>query len=172
MGKLGGMQDDHEILPLVNPQGEVIGQAARQECHQGPGKLHPVVHLHVFNSAGQIFLQKRSMNKDVFPGRWDTAVGGHIADAETPAEALKREASEEIGLSGFIAQALGTHIIETAYESEFVYVFVTTYDGPLNPNPDELDDGRFWTQAQIEDHIGTETFTPNFEQDYPLIKRL
>ena len=155
-----------EILPLVNAGGEVIGRAERRDCHQGPGRLHPVVHLHVFNRAGDIYLQKRSAGKDIFPGYWDTAVGGHIADGETPEAALRREAEEEIGLSGFIPQALGTHIIDTCYESEFVYVFATRYDGPLNPNPDELEDGRFWTQTEIEDNLGIGVFTPNFEQDY------
>jgi len=160
------MVHDDEILPLVNARGEVIGQAPRALCHQGPGRLHPVVHLHVFNRAGDIYLQKRSAGKDIFPGYWDTAVGGHIADGETPEAALRREAQEEIGLSGFTSQALGTHAIDTPYESEFVYVFVTMHDGPLRPNPDELEDGRFWTKTEIEDNLGAGVFTPNFEQDW------
>lgn len=157
---------DDEILPLVNTRGDVIGKAPRAVCHQGPGLLHPVVHLHVFNRDNEIYLQKRSASKDILPGYWDTAVGGHIADGERPEEALVREAEEEIGLIGFIPYALGTHTIDTCYESEFVYVFAARHDGPLHPNPDELDDGRFWSRAEIEDKLGTGIFTPNFEQDW------
>ena len=67
-----------EWFPLVNEKGETIGKATRKECHNGSKMLHPVVHLHIFNKAGDLYLQKRSINKDIQPGKWDTAVGGHI----------------------------------------------------------------------------------------------
>lgn len=65
-----------EVFPIVNEQGETIGSATRKECHFGSFRLHPVVHLHIFNSQGELYLQKRNMNKDIQPGKWDTAVGG------------------------------------------------------------------------------------------------
>ena len=68
-----------EWFPLVDEKGETIGKATRKECHSGSKMLHPVVHLHIFNKAGDLYLQKRSINKDIQPGKWDTAVGGHIA---------------------------------------------------------------------------------------------
>ena len=52
-----------EIFPIVNAEGEVIGSATRTECHAGTFILHPVVHLHIFNSAGELYLQKRVMTK-------------------------------------------------------------------------------------------------------------
>ena len=67
-----------EWFPLVNEEGETIGKATRKECHSGSKLLHPVIHLHIFNKDGDLYLQKRSMNKDIQPGKWDTAVGGHI----------------------------------------------------------------------------------------------
>lgn len=72
-----------EIFPLVNEEGVVIGKATRQECHSGSFLLHPVVHLHVFNSRGQLYLQKRALNKDIQPGKWDTSVGGHVGYYES-----------------------------------------------------------------------------------------
>ena len=72
-----------EWFPLVNEEGETIGKATRRECHSGSKQLHPVIHLHIFNDAGELYLQKRSMNKDIQPGKWDTAVGGHIDYGET-----------------------------------------------------------------------------------------
>lgn len=80
-----------EWFPLVNEEGETIGKATRKECHSGRKLLHPVIHLHIFNKDGDLYLQKRSMNKDIQPGKWDTPVGGHIDYGESVEEALRRE---------------------------------------------------------------------------------
>ena len=91
-----------EWFPVVNEQGETIGKATRKECHSGSKILHPVVHLHIFNESGDLYLQKRSMSKDIQPGKWDTAVGGHIDYGETVETALRREVREELGVVDFI----------------------------------------------------------------------
>ena len=57
-----------EMLPLIEPNGLVYGQAARSWCHSGTKPLHPVVHLHLVDRFGRIYLQKRSMTKDLLPG--------------------------------------------------------------------------------------------------------
>ena len=76
------MRDNqNELLPLVTPDGKVTGSATRGECHGGSKLLHPVVHLHVFNSNGQLYLQLRPKWKDIQPGKWDTAVGGQMGRA-------------------------------------------------------------------------------------------
>ena len=90
-----------EWLPIVDEKGEVTGQAPRSICHSGSKLLHPVVHLHITNDRHELFLQKRSMKKDLLPGMWDTAVGGHIGVNEKVEDALKREASEELGITDF-----------------------------------------------------------------------
>ena len=66
-----------ELFPIIDEQGHTIGKATRKECHNGSKLLHPVIHLQIFNKYGNLYLQKRAMNKDIQPGKWDTAVGGH-----------------------------------------------------------------------------------------------
>ena len=73
----------NEIFPVVDTDGRVMGKASRRECHNGSKILHPVVHLQLFNSRGDLYLQKRALHKDIQPGKWDTAVGGHIDYGES-----------------------------------------------------------------------------------------
>ena len=79
------MQDNlQERFPIVDDEGHVVGAATRGECHNGSRLLHPVVHLHVFNPTGEVYLQKRPAWKDIQPGKWDTSVGGHMDYGKTP----------------------------------------------------------------------------------------
>ena len=155
-----------EWFPLMNEEGETIGKATRKECHNGSKLLHPVVHLHIFNEAGDLYLQKRPMTKDIQPGKWDTAVGGHVDYGETTEEALRREVREELGITDFTPQFIARYVFESSIEKELVNTFRTTYTGEITPDPTELDGGRFWSQAEIMENLGKGLFTPNFEQEY------
>ncbi len=125
-----------ERFPLVDEEGTVVGVATRGACHNGSRLLHPVVHLHVFNAEGELYLQKRPEWKDIQPGKWDTAVGGHMDYGETPEDALIREVREELGITDFTPEFMGK------------------------------DGGRFWTIQEIHEAIGKGVLTPNFEMEF------
>ena len=154
-----------EMLPLVDKEGNITGAASRGECHNGSMLLHPVVHLHIYNSKGELYLQKRPIWKDIQPGKWDTAVGGHIDLGEHVEQALRREAKEELGLEDFTPTALQTYIFQSECEKELVFPYKTVYDGPIQPSS-ETDGGRFWSKEELEEAFGKGIFTPNFEQEY------
>jgi isopentenyldiphosphate isomerase len=158
-----------ELFPLVDEQGNLIGKATRSECHNGTFWLHPVVHLHVLNSSGQLFLQKRAMNKDTQPGKWDTSVGGHVSYGETIEQALQREVFEEIGISAYKPIAVQRYVWQSSVEKELVNTFYTIYDGVFEINQEEIDSARFWTIDEIQQQIGQGLFTPNFEYDFNLL---
>lgn len=161
------MKDNiNEMFPLVDEQGNIIGAISRGEAHSGSKKLHPVVHLHVFNSNGDLYLQKRPAWKDIQPSKWDTACGGHIDLGEDVKTALKREVREELGITDFTPQDMGHYVFESAREKELVYVHKTIYDGEVQPSKDELDGGKFWSRDEILTNIGKNVFTPNFENEY------
>ena len=161
------MKDNQdELFPVVDEDGNVIGSATRGECHSGSKLLHPVVHLHLFNSAGELFLQKRPEWKDIQPGKWDTAVGGHIDYGEMPEDALRREVREELGITGFTPEFVTKYVFESSRERELVYVHRCVYDGPIRPSASELDGGRFWTLQEIHEAMGKGILTPNFESEF------
>ncbi len=157
--------NDLEMLPLVDAEGNVIGQATRGQCHNGSYLLHPVVHLHVFNSAGELFLQKRPDWKDIQPGRWDTAVGGHVDYDESVEAALHRETREEIGLTDFVPVFLLKYVFESARERELVHVFRTTTDQQPRLS-EEVADGCFFALDEIRTLLDHNFLTPNFEQEW------
>ena len=163
--------NNSERFPLVDETGSVVGCATRGECHSGSNLLHPVVHLHLFDSKGNLYLQQRPLWKDIQPGKWDTAVGGHIDYSEEVADALRREVREELGIEDFVPRFLMSYIFESEREREFVYVYSAVYDGAVCPS-DELDGGRFWSMDEIAAAIGNGVLTPNFEQEFIKLKSI
>ncbi|NLJ06290.1 MAG: NUDIX domain-containing protein [Sphingobacteriales bacterium] len=158
-----------EWLPLVDTEGNITGKAPRTLCHQGKGLLHPVVHLHVFNDKNELYLQKRPMDKKIQPGKWDTAVGGHISWGNTLEQGLYREVEEEIGLKNFNPVFVKKYVWETKYESELIFMFLAQTKQKITYNPDELADGKFWKIEEIKSSLGKDVFTPNFEHEFPIL---
>lgn len=153
-----------ELFPVLDEAGNVVGKASRGECHNGSRLIHPVVHLHLLNSRGELYLQKRPAWKDIQPGKWDTAVGGHVDYGETIEEALRREVREEIGLEGFTPEKICHYLYDSDREREMVYVYRATWDGEVNPSA-ETDGGRFWSIEELRANLGKEVLTPNFEME-------
>lgn len=160
-----------EWFPVVEPSGIVVGRSARDYCHSGKKPLHPVIHIHIVDRFGRIYLQKRSMKKDIQPGKWDTAVGGHVSYGESILEAVFREASEELGLLAFNPIYVTSYVFESPIERELVNVFAAVGSFDLKPDLDEVDEGRWWPISEIEENIGKSVFTPNFESEYSEIAK-
>jgi isopentenyldiphosphate isomerase len=161
-----------EWFDIVNPDGKIIGRAPRSAVHGNPDLLHPVVHIHIINSKGEIFLQKRSKDKDIQPSKWDTAVGGHIQSGETMDHALRRETEEEMGISFAKFKPFFRYVMRNEIESELIHGFLIEEEGPFYPNPNEIIEARFWKSSEIEEALGTGIFTPNFEKEYELLLKI
>jgi isopentenyl-diphosphate delta-isomerase type 1 len=161
-----------EWFDLVDEEGRVTGKATRVQCHDGSKPLHPVVHVHIFNSDCRLLLQKRRMDKDIQPGKWDTSIGGHIQSGEVVEDAIKRESLEEVGIEIDLDHliALDRYVYESDVEKELVHSYAYVYDGPITFQESEIDEVRFLTYDEINDFIAHDQTTPNFVYEFALIR--
>src|SRR6185369_4392075 len=127
-----------EIFDVVNEQDEVIGRQPRNEVHR-LGLLHRAVHVLVFNSRGEVFLQQRSLSKDRQPGLWDSSASGHLDSGEDYDACAVRETREELGLElQSTPQRLFKLPASPETDQEHIWVYRCQAEGPFSLCPDEI----------------------------------
>ncbi|HZL42048.1 MAG TPA: NUDIX domain-containing protein [Verrucomicrobiae bacterium] len=138
-----------EIFDIVNERDEVIDRRPRSEVHR-LGLRHRAVHALVFNSGGQIFLQKRSMKKDRQPGLWDSSASGHVDSGEDYDHAVGRELTEELGLR---LPAAPRRLFKAGVcpdtDQEFVWVYRCEAEGPFDLHPLEIERGGWFDRDEV-----------------------
>ena len=162
-----------EYFDIYDEAGNRIGRALRSECHGNPALLHHTSHVVIFHPDGErLLLQKRSRNKDIQPGKWDTAVGGHVDCGEDYLTAARRELREELGVSEFPGELryLFDSKIRNSIESEDVRVYGLTFAGPFRFQTEEIDEIRFWTKEELADLENRKLFTPNLVSELALLR--
>ncbi|MDB6067396.1 MAG: Nudix hydrolase [Pedosphaera sp.] len=138
-----------EVFDIVNERDEVVGQEKRRTVHR-LGLKHRAVHVLVFNRRGELFLQKRSMTKDTYPGVWDSSTSGHVDTGESYDACAVRELWEEIGLKTEQAPRRLFKLdarLETG--EEFVWVYRHESEGPFTLHPEEIETGGWFEPAEI-----------------------
>jgi isopentenyl-diphosphate delta-isomerase type 1 len=153
-----------EIFDVVNERDEVIGRETRNEVHRR-GLRHRAVHVLIFNRAGSLFLQKRSMKKDKHPGVWDSSSSGHLDCGENYDACAIRELREEIGLDVKICpqRVLRIQACEDTGQ-EFVWVYRGEAEGPFTLHPDEIERGDWFAPEHVTRWVNErpEDFAPAF----------
>jgi len=130
-----------EIFDVVNERDEVLDRKPRSEVHR-LGLMHRAVHVLVFNAAGQVFLQKRSIKKDRQPGVWDSSASGHVDSGEDYDACAVRELGEEIGLRlSKPPERLFKLGPSPETDQEHVWVYRCIAEGPFVLDPEEIERG-------------------------------
>ena len=166
---------DNEMLDLVDDRNRIIGRVSRGNVHGNPSLQHRAVHVFVRNSDGDLFLQKRSGDKRIQPGKWDTSVGGHVQAGQSYEEAAWREASEELGIApedSFPLQFSHEYVWKSDVETEHVRTYLLDYEGPFKLQAEEVEEGRFWSVGELRAAVGTGFLTPNLEEELRLLNIL
>ena len=159
---------EKEELDIVDSKDEPVASAQREEAHK---KLlrHRAIQVFVLNKAGKIFLQKRSKKKDVFPGKYECSVSGHVQKGETPEQAAVRELKEELGIEAKPEQLkeLFQLKIEFPPEHEIVRQYILEgYDGQITLDPEEVERGGYITLDDLAKRINETEFDPIFLAGY------
>lgn len=160
-----------EVFDVVDEENRVVGRASRKEVHRNPELIHRVAHVLVFDTSGELFLQKRSRRKDIQPGKWDTSVGGHVDLGESVEAAALREMREELGIREAPIEFLYSYLHRSEVESEFVSTYRCTWNGPIEIQPEEIEEGRFWSWEEIR-RSDPQLFTGNFLDEMERFKTL
>jgi isopentenyldiphosphate isomerase len=143
-----------EIFDVVNERDEVVGQNTRREVHR-LGLKHRAVHVLVFNARGEIFLQKRSLKKDIAAGKWDSSSSGHLDTGEVYDACAVREVREEIGLH-LTKPPLRLFKIDACPETgwEFCWIYRSESEGPFVLHPDEIETGGWFALDAVTKWVG------------------
>ncbi len=150
----------NEKVAVVDKNNQVKGWAYRAQI-RAQGLPHRATYILVFNSSKELFVQKRTMTKDVYPGYYDVATGGVVLFGESYEESAARELEEELGIREV---ALSPHF-------DFYYgdgsnrvwgrLFTCTYDGDMTLQEEEVESGSFMDLATIRERTERDSFTPD-----------
>jgi isopentenyl-diphosphate delta-isomerase type 1 len=144
-----------ELLYEVDANDRPLGARRRGDVHR-LGLLHRSVHILVFNSRGELLLQKRSMAKDISPGLWDTSAAGHVDFGESYDDCARRELGEELGIANPVNLRCLFKLPASEHTGwEFVRVYRLVHDGPLVPNAAEIDTGRWFSADAVDAWIAS-----------------
>jgi isopentenyl-diphosphate delta-isomerase type 1 len=132
-----------EYFDVVDQHDRVLRPERRSVVHREK-LLHRAVHIFVFNSSGDIFLQRRSLTKDSAPGKWVSSCSGHVDSGEDYETAALRELGEEIGLYDPLQfQPVFKEAACAPTGNEFVWVYTCRSDGPFVLDPEEVSEGKW-----------------------------
>jgi len=143
-----------EFFYVVDENDNVVGKASREECHSNPSLIHRSVYVFVLNKRGEIFIQRRSLEKDLYPGFYTASATGHVNYGEDYEEAAKRELKEELNIDAPL-ERLGKVKSFSETEREISMIYICRYDGEIRINRKEIIEGSFMSMEDIEEDLKT-----------------
>jgi len=142
------MQDEQFIV--VNEKDDVVGYKSRYECHHNKFLIHRAIDVAIFNKKGKLVMQKRSMQKDLYPGYYALSASGHVSKGETYGQAANRELKEEMGVTGIDLKRVDTFLVSAKSETEMVTLYKGTYDGEYSFPFDEVESLFFFSSPELQ----------------------
>jgi len=165
-----------EELILVDELDREIGRRAKSDCHTGNGILHRAFSIFVFNGQGQLLLQRRSVEKPLWPDYWSNTCCSHPRAGEAMEEAVSRRLAQELGIECDL-EFLYKFKYHAQYgavgaEHEYCWVYFGRYDGTLDVNEREIAEWRYVDIDTFESEVAAspERFTPWLKMEWAQIR--
>lgn len=144
--------NQQEIFDVVDKDDHVVGKATRRQVHQNKSLIHRSIGVCVFNSHGELFLQKRSASKDTDPLTWTISCSGHVLSGDDYETTAHRELKEELGVDTAIKQ-VGKLFCLAPAETEISMIYTAYHEGPFTLHPDEIEEGTFFTRKELFEYL-------------------
>lgn len=162
--------DQNELFVVVDEKDRVMGYKSRFACHHDKTLIHRAAGLIIFDDKGRTLLQQRSATKDIRPGYWTNAVGGHVTKGESYKQAIQRELREELGIVVPV-RFYKKFLYSYAHETEVETVFTAVSNGPFYPNRTEIHEVTYMSKEELQQHYhsGTLKLTELSEYIFKLI---
>lgn len=149
-----------EEVTIVDEKNTILGSALRAVMRRD-GLIHRASYVLVLNSRGQLFVQERTLTKDIFPGYLDLCAGGVVLAGESYEESALRELDEELGVRGagltFLFDFYGEYLGQRVWGG----AFSCTADGPFILQPEEVSGGSFHSMDAVVRMIEEKPCTPD-----------
>ena len=170
------VSSDLEDIILVNELDENIGTMSKRACHEQDGQLHRAFSVFIFNSAGDVLLQKRSDQKLLWPMHWSNACCSHPRVDETSEVAVHRRLQQELGIKTEL-----TFLYKFQYharygnvgsENELCWVWVGKAEvEDVQPNTNEIAEWRFFSREYLNHELEArpEVYTPWMKMEWQRI---
>ena len=167
--------NQEDMLILVDSSDNEIGFLSKSECHMGSGRLHRAFSVFIFNSSGEVLIQKRSSHKELWGLHWSNSCCSHPRKNENIESAVNRRLAEELTIQcpvHFLYKfTYQEHFENVGSENELCYVYVGLFDGEIKENPNEVAEYRFISSKKLDQEIKTspDNFTPWMKMEWSTI---
>jgi 8-oxo-dGTP pyrophosphatase MutT (NUDIX family) len=145
---------------LVDEADRVIGAASRRDI-RARNLLHRGIAVVVRNPAGQIYVHRRTRDKDVFPDMYDTVVGGMVTAGESYDQAARRELAEELGIEGVEPRFVLRHRYRGEKNNAWISLYQVVWPGAIRHQEAEIAWGSYMAEGEILARRGEWQFAPD-----------
>lgn len=157
-----------EQVVLLDEDGHAIGTADKATVHHQETPLHLAFSCYVVNRRREFLLTRRALDKPTWPGTWTNSCCGHPAPGEPLASAVLRRLDQELGITATVADVIlpgfryRAVMPDGVVENEICPVTRVIYDGPVGPDPAEVEDHRWipWPEFLQDVASGALTVSP------------